>query len=56
MKTTSTERRPDQGLRPDNELELLRQVYEDVGLEPGYAQEAAQADLVALYASPWSLD
>jgi hypothetical protein len=37
-------------------LELLRQVYEDAGLETKDAQQAACADLVALYASSWRLD
>ena len=56
MNTTSTERRPDAALRPENQFELLRQVYEDVRLETEYAQEAARADLVALYVSPWNLE
>ena len=56
MNTTSRERRPDTVLRPENELELLREVYEGVGLETESAEEAARADLVALYASTWCLD
>ena len=56
MNTTSTKRRPDTELRPENQFELLREVYEGVGLETEHAQEAARADLVALYASPWSLE
>jgi hypothetical protein len=56
MNTTDTERRPDKALRPENQFELLRQVYEDAGLETELAQEAARADLVALYASTWNVE
>ena len=56
MNTTSTERRPDTTSRPESQLELLRQVYQEVGLETDFAEEAARADLVALYASTWSLE
>ena len=56
MNTTRTERRPDTTSRPESQLELLRQVYEQVGLETDSAEEAARADLVALYASTWCLE
>ena len=56
MNTTSTERRPDTTSRPESQLELLQQVYEDVGLGTESAEEAARADLVALYASTWCLE
>ena len=56
MNATSTERRPDLVSRPENALELLRQVYEEAGLDAEDARQAAHADLVALYASTWSLE
>jgi hypothetical protein len=57
MSTYTTERRPDTALRPESEIELLRRVYEDAGLETEAAQEAACADLASLYASfPWGVE
>ena len=56
MNATTIERLPDTTSRQENQLELLSRVYEDAGLASETAEEAARADLIALYASPLNLD
>ena len=56
MNATTIERLPESKRRQENQLELLSRVYEDAGLTSETAEEAARADLIALYASPLNLD
>ena len=55
MKTympTSVNRLPEGSPMREWEFDLLTQVYEDVGLDLRTAQDAARADLMALYTAP----
>ena len=47
--TSTLEWVPDSWSRYEHKVELLARVYADVGLDVSAAQQAAEADLAALY-------